>query len=90
MNRAIISAIQGQRTLTFNYHGERRTVEPHCYGLDTKGHEALRAFQRGSKGWRLFHVSEIAGLVDVGEGFDGPRPDYKRNDKGMSRIYAQL
>ena len=90
MNRAIISAIQNQRTLTFNYHGERRTVEPHCYGMDTKGHEALRAYQTGGKGWRLFHLSDVVGLVDVGESFDGPRPDYRRNDRGMSQIFAQL
>ena len=90
MNRAIISAIQNQRTLTVNYHGERRTVEPHCYGMDTKGHEALRAYQTGGKGWRLFHLSDVVGLVDVGESFDGPRPDYKRNDRVMSQIFAQL
>lgn len=90
MNQTIITAIQEMRTLSFFYHGEHRVVEPHCYGEDTKGHDALRAFQLGGKGWRFFHVHDMEGLLKLGEKFQYAQPDYRRNDEMMDRIYAQL
>ncbi len=42
MHQTILTAVKEQRTLTFTYHGERRHVEPHCYGRDKKGHDAVR------------------------------------------------
>jgi hypothetical protein len=42
---SICDAIRSMQTLSFTYNGFRRVVEPHAYGIDTKGHEALRAFQ---------------------------------------------
>lgn len=89
MSQAIVGAIKQCRLLAFVYHGERRTVESHCYGIDTKGHEALRAWQI-NKGWRLFHVAEMASLSDTGEAFSGPRPGYNPDDKQMDRIIACL
>ena len=89
MNLVIASAIRSMHTISFWYDGERRTVEPHCYGVDGKGHDALRAYQLGGKGWRLFHVAEMSGLSAGDQAFQ-TRPDYKRNDKAMDRIYAQV
>ena len=89
MNQIILSAIRDRRTLSFSYDGEIRTVEPHCYGVDGKGHEALRAYQIGGKGWRLFHVGGISRLSGGDQTFL-VRLDYKRNDKAMDRIYAQV
>jgi predicted DNA-binding transcriptional regulator YafY len=85
----IVGAIENQTHLSFSYDGESRTVEPHCYGIDTKGHEALRAWQV-NKGWRLFHVSEMGTLSDTGRAFTGARPGYNPNDKHMVRIIARL
>lgn len=89
MNQTILLAVQNMQTLRFRYHNEMRVVEPHCYGVDGKGHEAIRAFQLGGKGWRLFHVAEIQGLSSGGQGFQ-VRREYKRNDSAMDRIYAQV
>ena len=89
MNQMILAAVEGKQTLSFWYSNELRIVEPHCYGVDGKGHDAIRGFQRGGKGWRLFHVSEISRLALDGQGFR-PQPDYKRNDQAMDRIYAQV
>jgi hypothetical protein len=88
VNQTIVDAIQSQNTLAFTYHGESRTVEPHCYGMDSDGDASLRAFQIG-KGWRMFHLADMGPIQTVGA-FQGPRQGYKRNDKAMSRIYAQL
>ena len=88
MNQTILNAVRNMQTLTFWYHGESRTVDPHCYGRDGKGHDAIRAYQHG-KGWRLFHVHELRSLSAGSQGFR-PQNDYKRNDKAMDRIYAQV
>lgn len=94
---SIASAIQNLQLLSFTYDGYSRLVEPHTYGIDTKGHAALRAYQvRGGSesgeyvGWKLFHVSEMRGLTVLQEHFAGARPKYKRGDSTFSTIYAQL
>lgn len=89
MNATIAGAIQSKVVLQFWYNGSQRMAEPHCYGIDTKGHEALRAYQI-EKGWRLFHVSDITGLSKTDQKFLGPRPQYSRNDSHMKQIFAQL
>ncbi len=93
----ISSAIQNLQLLSFTYDGFSRVVEPHTYGIDTKGHPALRAYQvRGGSesgehvGWKLFHVNEMRGLTVLSEHFAGARPKYKRGDSAFSTIHAQL
>ena len=97
MIQAILSAIQNKQALSFSYDGYSRVVEPHTYGIDTKGHAALRAYQvRGGSesgeyvGWKLFHVNEMCGLTVLSEHFSGARPKYKRGDSAFSTIHAQL
>lgn len=41
----IKTAIQNKQLLSFIYDGYPRVVEPHTYGLDKKGHPALRTYQ---------------------------------------------
>src|SRR3569623_2109559 len=62
----IRAAIENRQLLRFNYRGHERTVEPHIYGMDGKGHYALSGYQVGggsesgqSVGWKLFHVDDI-------------------------------
>ena len=93
----ITSAIQNMNLLSFVYDGFQRTVEPHTYGIDTKGHKAIRAYQVSggsesgeSVGWKIFHVSEMHGLSVLPQQFSAPRPKYKRGDTAFSTIYAQL
>lgn len=97
MIQAIISAIQNKHALSFIYDRYSRVVEPHTYGVDSKGHAALRAYQvRGGSesgeyiGWKLFHVNEMHGLTVLSEHFAGARPKYKRGDSAFSTIHAQL
>jgi len=93
---SIAAAIQERRLVTFSYDGYRRTVEPHAYGVDRKGHRALRAYQVGGGsesgehvGWKLFHADEMQGLSVLPETFPGPRPGYKRADQAFSHIQTQ-
>lgn len=93
----IATAIQGRNLLSFVYDGFRRTVEPHTFGVDAKGHIALRAYQVGGGsesgeyvGWKLFHANEMRGVTVQTQIFAGPRPGYKRGDKAFAIIRAQL
>lgn len=94
---SIATAIQRRNLLSFIYDGFRRSVEPHTYGMDTKGHMALRAYQVGGGsdsgeyvGWKLFHVHEMLNVSVQPQAFAGPRPGYKRGDKAFTSIRAQL
>ena len=90
-------AIKQKRLLRFNYHGHERVVEPHTYGLDLKGQEALCAYQVGGssasgqlRGWKTFNVTDLQGLTQLDETFRTPRPEYKKNDGGFQAIFAEL
>lgn len=89
MNTKMTKAIQNKKLLHFYYKNEVRRVEPHIYGIDTKGHEALSAYQIG-KGWRFFHVNEITSLESSDEHFYSPRTDYNSNDDSFSTVYARI
>ena len=93
---SIASAIQTRNLLSFTYHGRHRLVEPHTYGIDGKGHKALRAYQIGGSAseripcWRIFHESEMLALSVSAQRFAGPRLEYKPNDSAFATILAQL
>ena len=91
----IIEAIQNRKVIEFVYEGESRTVEPHCYGLTNKGNEAIRAYQidgyssSGKLGWKMYELNKAEDLEQLDQIFD-IRDDYKKGDKGMSKIYYEL
>lgn len=94
---SITTAIQGRNLLSFIYDGYPRTVEPHTYGRDIRGHSALRAYQvaGGSEsgqyiGWKLFHCNDMHGVTVQPQTFSGPREGYKRGDKAFKSIMAQV
>ncbi|MDR6760332.1 hypothetical protein J2Y38_000511 [Flavobacterium sp. 2755] len=95
MNNQIIEAIENQNVIEFNYEGELRIVEPHCYGITTAGNEAIRAYQidgyssSGRMGWKLYDLGK-ADDVEVSEDTFSTRSDYKPGDKGMSEIFAEI
>lgn len=93
----ICQAISDLQLISFIYDGQSRVVEPHTYGVDTKGHWALRAYQVWGytklgqlPAWRFFHVDRISGLTILQETFAGPRDGYKRLDAAFDTIQCQL
>jgi hypothetical protein len=92
------AAINGRRLVAFDYQGHSRVVIPACYGLHaTTGNPILRAYQvRGTSSsrnaplWDLFLLVEVMGAAPLGETFSDDPPGYRRNDKHISPIYAQL
>lgn len=96
MNKKIIEAIKNQNVIELQYEGEWRVVEPHCYGETTAGNEGLRAYQidgyssTGKFGWKMYDLGRANNITITEQTFDSPREGYKRGDKGMSRIHAEL
>jgi len=92
----IIHAITNRRVITFYYDGYHRTVEPHAVGSSLSGNDILRCYQisgghtKSDHDWNICLLSEIYSLVETETAFSGERPGYKRQDKGMQSIYAEL
>ena len=97
MNTTIVSAIRNRRELSLSYKGITRVVQPHAYGVSTAGNEVLRCYQvAGSHTsdkphvWDLMLVSDISALRETGDTFPSDAPGYRRGDKAMTTIYAEL
>jgi len=95
MNQLIIDAVNGRKCLELRYHGYSRIVEPHAYGRDKDG-EVLRCYQTSGgsvsgerAGWKLLKVREIFSLHLLKDIFL-IRNEYKKGDKLMERIFAQI
>jgi hypothetical protein len=96
MNSTIIEAIKNKKILELRYSGYSRQVEPHAYGRDSDGDELLRCYQTAGgsvsgerAGWKLLKVGDIYSLHLLNSQFN-PRPNYKKGDKSMERIFAEL
>lgn len=97
MNQEIIDAIENRNLLEFHYDGHYRLIEPHTFGVSSKGNDTLSAYQtegtsdRGKvPDWKQFTVSKIVGLKTLENTFSGTREGYTRGDSRMSEIYAEL
>lgn len=96
MLQVIIEAIQNRKVLSFTYSGIARVVEPHAVGVSRAGNEVLRCYQtqggHATTGheWDLCEISKLSKLAFTGQHFVGERPGYRRGDKHMKTIYAEL
>ena len=97
MNVVICDAIRARRLLRFVYDGYERVVEPHLYGVNSAGHEAIRAYLvRGwsasetSPGWRMYLIDRMHDVAALAESFDGPRGEYNPDDSQMVRVYCRI
>ncbi len=94
----LIAAINGRKLVELWYHPGARVIEPHALGIGTAGQLLLRAFQiegESASGehinWKLFRIDRMKDATTNGQKFDGPRPEYKQNDRAMTRgTIAQL
>jgi hypothetical protein len=94
----LVAAINGRLRITLWYPPGARVIELHALGTGSDGQLLLRAFQtEGASAsgehinWKLFRLDRMSNVGSNGETFAGPRPEYKQNDKTMTRgIIAQL
>ena len=93
MNAIISKAVNERRLLFFSYKGKPRIVEPHTYGRQTSGTDAVCAWQEmggSGVGYRLVLEVDMR-AIDVGEPQTFlARPDYQRGDRRFAVIYAEL
>lgn len=74
------TAISEKKIIEFNYHGYRRIVEPHVYGIkDGKYQIQVYQIAGGSESggipeWRRMDLDEVSGMRLSEERFKGPRP----------------
>lgn len=59
--------------MRFVYHAEVRTVHPHAVFVSRDGSILLSGTEPPHKGWRSFHLDEIAGLEILDRGFTPDR-----------------
>jgi adenine deaminase len=96
MRDKIISAIEGRRLITFTYDGIAREAQPCAVGVSRAGNEVLRCYQvRGGHvtpghEWDLCDLSKIRNLAITEVVFPGDPPGYRRGDRSMTQIFAQL
>jgi hypothetical protein len=93
----ICHAIGERSLLMFGYRGTVRVVEPHLYGRNTAGHDALSAWMRPGwsrtdpeGGWRMFLAADLEAVSVLPDGFAGPRPEYNPADPHFVEVYCQL
>ncbi|WP_089083287.1 hypothetical protein [Aquitalea magnusonii] len=92
----IIAAINDRKVISLNYDGLDRLIEPHAVGVSSAGNVALLCFQiagdhtTAGHDWNLFTLSKITNLDVTDSNFESPQPGYKRGDRGMTKIYAEL
>ena len=106
MNQLIIDAVNGRKCLELRYHGYSRIVEPHAYGRDKDGevlrcYQTSGGSVSGERaGWKLLKVREIFSLhllkvreilsLHLLKDIFLIRNEYKKGDKLMERIFAQI
>lgn len=97
MDLRICHAIGERQLLMFGYGGAVRVVEPHVYGRNTAGHEALSAWMRPGwsrsdpeGGWRMFRLDGIEQLQSLPERFESARPGYNPDDPHFADIFCRV
>lgn len=96
MRNELIVAIQGRKTVTFVYDGIAREAQPCAIGISRAGNEVLRCYQTAGghvtpgHEWNFCQLSKIRNLAVTNKVFQGEPPRYRRGDKDMSQIFAEL
>jgi len=97
MHSTIIEAIQQRRVLNVFYDGYTRVVEPHVYGINSAGHEAVSCYQVGGgsasgnpEGWKMLWISKLSSVTLTDQTFTPRTTPSPWVDKPMRRVYAQV
>lgn len=96
MQAELMRAIQGRHYISFVYDGLAREAQPATLGTLSTGAVALRCYQTAGghitpgHEWDLCKLDTIRQLQVLSKTFERDPPGYKRGDKQMTRILAQL
>lgn len=96
MRKILIQAIDERRYISFTYSGLQREAQPSAIGTSRAGNPVLRCYQtagghiKPGHEWDLCELSKIVGLQILDKTFSSSPNGYKKGDKGMSEIFAEL
>lgn len=96
MLQMIMDAIKNRDVICFNYDGIARLAHPAAVGKSKTGKDTLRCYQvggghkEGGHAWDLCTIAKMSNFRLAGEKFVSNPPGYKKGDKGMIEIYAEL
>ena len=97
LHTLICDAIAARKLLMFAYGDAVRVVEPHSFGVNSAGHEALSAWLRQGLSrsdpegwWRTYLVTEMRDVQLLDETFAGARAGYNPSDERMAHVVCQL
>ncbi len=96
MLKTLISAIEGRKEISFTYSNLPRVAQPAAIGVSSAGNVVLRCYQTEGghitpgHEWDLCTISNIRNLEVTSDTFVIDPPHYKRGDRHMREIYAQL
>jgi hypothetical protein len=92
-----VDALRQGKRLELRYDGFSRVVEVHAVGSTAEGNDVMRVWQvRGGSesgervGWKLLRLDEAFAASVTDEESEAPRHGYKRGDKVMQHIAAQV
>lgn len=94
----IIQAINKKRKLQFTYQNRARIVDPHIFGISTKGNEVILCWQTGGSSskpgdlpnWRMFETHEIHGLQIMNDEFVPQIKTYNHLQSDILTRYAAV
>lgn len=97
MHATITEAIKQHRDLNVFYDGYNRTVEPHVYGINSAGHEAVSCYQVGggsssgkAEGWKMLWIAKLGSVTMTEQKFITRTSRSPWSDKPMRQVYAQV
>lgn len=97
MSSIVIEAIKQRRALTVVYEGHSRMVEPHIYGINSAGNEAVRSYQisggsnsGNAEGWKELWISKLSAVTMTERTFVPRTSPSPWGDKPMRQVFAQV
>lgn len=96
MLNTLIAAIRERNYISFTYSGLPREAQPAAVGVSRAGNDVLRCYQTAGghvtpgHEWDLCDLSQMLNVTILDKTFQVDPPGYKRGDKHMTTIYAEL
>lgn len=90
-------ALANNKRIQFDYQGYPRTAEVHTIGVSKNGEQVVRVYQVGggsrsdeSTGWKIMKIDGATSITILDDAAEAPREGYRRGDRFMAEIIAEL